>query len=271
MEGIKISTLNIGSASAERARRIIDEWLVPIQSDIYVLTETSNGPGTKLIISEFRAAGWSVFTRETAGRDRGVLIASRLRAEESWGSYPDTDPAPGRCVVINVESDPQLQVIGMYVPNRGNDPTKTNRKREYLGTWLRQLANRSGRSNHIVLGDLNVVPPEQQPRFLPQMQFENDWFTRMSTKVGLYDAAERHSRVGHEPTWVAFTGEGYTYDHILPDESLRSSVVSFEYDHLTRAKDGITDHSALSLTVAGTAVPLTEDRPQSIPKQASLF
>ena len=46
---------------------------------------------------------------------------------------------------------------------------------------------------------------------------------------------------------MANTGEGYTYDHILPSRDLQTRVVAFAYDHSTRARSGITDHSALIL------------------------
>src|ERR1035437_7000866 len=220
MERIKLATLNIAAASKERARRVLDNWVVPTSCDVYVFTETSEGDGTQLISTDFKTAGWSVYQRATDQRDRGVMIASRLVATECC-QYPQGDPAPGRSLVIRLSTDPLLEIVGMYVPNRGNDPTKTNRKRAFLDCWLHWFESNTPASEHrILLGDLNVVPPGQHPQFLPQQQFEYSWFQDIQRKGQLYDAAQKHREASHESTWVAHTGEGYTYDHILPQRSI---------------------------------------------------
>jgi exodeoxyribonuclease-3 len=248
----------------------LDEWISPSSFDVYVLTETSEGSGTQLITSEFKTAGWTIFQRPTIAKDRGVTIASRLGATEST-HYSPSDPAPGRSIVIDLHTSPRVQLVGMYVPNRGNDPTKTERKRTFLEDWLRFLSDDSSSTQRILLGDLNVVPPAQRPQFLPQQQFEYDWYANLNSRGGFYDAAVMHSASGHESTWVAHTGEGYTYDHILLQKALSPRVVKFEYDHSTRSPGGITDHSALILSLDVDTASIVHRRPLAVPTQAELF
>lgn len=270
MTQISIATINIASASKERANRLFEEWLKPTSYDIYVFTETSDGDGTSLIISEFQNAGWTTFHRPATAKDRGVAIASRIGGSLS-SNVPKNDPAPGRALVFDVNSEPPLEIVGMYVPNRGNDWAKTERKRSYLDCWLRYLSSPSVSARHrILIGDLNVVPQEQRPVFLPQQQFEYDWFANLVQSAGLYDAALKHG-TQHEHTWVAHTGEGYTYDHIMPDKRLATRVAALQYDHTTRRQGGLTDHSAIILTVVLDTVERLGVRPLGQPIQTELF
>jgi exonuclease III len=143
----------------------------------------------------------------------------------------------------------------MYVPNRGNDPLKLSRKKTYLERWLSFLANPfSTQHARILLGDLNVVPSGHWPQFLPQQQFEYDWYEGLDRRGGLYDAATIHSAEGHESTWVAHSGEGYTYDHIMVQKALSGRVKTFFYDHSTRLTGTLSDHSALVIKIEFDAV-----------------
>jgi exonuclease III len=270
MTEIKIATLNIASASKEKARRLLDGWLIPSSYDVCVLSETSEGQGTDDIISVFQAAGWQVFQRNTSAKDRGVAIVTRIKSTEST-NYPSSDPAPGRSIVIELHTIPRIQIVGMYVPNRGNDLAKLDRKKKFLDCWLQYIVDNSlTPGQRILIGDLNVVPTGQRPMFLPQYQFEYDWYEKLTHAAGLYDAALKHGG-RHESTWVAHSGEGYTYDHIMPGKNLLKHVVNFSYDHSTRKTSGLTDHSALILTVTVDDVQyLHQDRLRE-QKQSELF
>jgi len=270
MDQITIATLNISAASKERAPKLLDEWLIPTSYDIYVLTETSEGQGTSIILSKFRNAGWKIFQRPTEPKDRGVAIISRIAGYYSSSPFLNNEPMPGRTLIVQLNTNPQIEIIGMYVPNRGNDWSKTERKRAFLEYWLGYFNFHPSEFRQILLGDLNVVPTEQQPKFLPQQQFEYDWFSKLDFKAGLYDAAIRHGNK-HESTWVAFSGEGYTYDHIMLQKELADNVVSFHYDHSTRMERMITDHSALVLTITLDYVKRISVGPIGEPLQTELF
>lgn len=267
---LTLATLNIGAASKERARRLMDEWIVPRSADVFVLTETSDGPGTHLIVDELRRANWAIFQRPTNAKDRGVVVATRVAAKESDG-YPANDPAPGRCVVLTLETQPAIQITGMYVPNRGNDAAKLDRKRSYMSLWLDSIAKAESGGLRVVVGDLNVVPPAQHPVFLPQQPFEYAWYDALITQCSLCDVPDSFPESSHEPTWVAYTGEGYTYDHVLVDAPLYERLTHFEYDHATRKSGGITDHSGL---IATFSVDYANRRPTEsfgAPVQTELF
>lgn len=270
MKPVNIATLNIGAASKLRAQRILTDWVADSDFDVFVFTESSEGDGTELIVSAFSDVGWKIFRRRTELGDRGVVVASRIQATED-PTYPLDDPAPGRAIMINLDTDPQITLIGMYVPNRGNDLTKTGRKQAYLDCWLKYISRRTHSHERILMGDFNVVPTEQTPAFLPQDKFEYNWYSKLCSESGLYDAAVAHNRGGHESTWVAHLGEGYTYDHIFIEHSLKTRISAFRYDHATRHRDGITDHSGLAVTVSVDRATVLETTKIGTPRQASLF
>jgi exodeoxyribonuclease-3 len=264
---ITISTLNIAAASDERAQKLLHEWIVPNSHDVYVFTETSEGKGTAILASAFQDAGWAWFQHATVAKDRGVAIATCLAGATARG--PENDPGPGRALVVHLSSQPPIEIVGMYVPNRGNDWAKADRKEAFLRFWLDQLRTRTAKSR-ILLGDLNVVPLDQRPVFLPQLKSEYEWFKDLERVIDLYDAAVEHAGK-HESTWVAHTGEGYTYDHILPQKCLAERVCDFAYDHSTRTHRALTDHSALVLTVQVDDVERRVVRPVGEPSQIQLF
>ncbi len=269
---LSIGTLNIGAAARERAERIFEEWIVPSGLDVYVITETTSGPGTQFLLSQFETAGWAVHRWPAEDRDRGAMIVTRVAGDDARQQLPD-DPAPGRSVIVDLATVPAVRIVGMYVPNRGNDPAKTKRKEDFLAIWLRHLTTlKPLERSTILVGDLNVVPVGQNPHFLPQQPFEYAWYEELIGAQGLYDSAVAHNDGGHEPTWVAHNGECYTYDHILPATKLKSRVSEFKYDHSTRARGGgVTDHSALVIRFTVDSLDLRPTHPLGEARQRELF
>ncbi len=53
---LSILTVNIGAAARQRAEVLL-AWLAARPEDVFVLTETSNGPGTAYLLEQFRTAG----------------------------------------------------------------------------------------------------------------------------------------------------------------------------------------------------------------------
>jgi exodeoxyribonuclease-3 len=272
MEVISIATLNIGAAAKERAERILSDWVIPRPFDVYVFTETSEGEGTKWLRGEFERSNWLVFQRPCVANDRGVLIATRVASVEI-SDYPKRDPAPGRTLGITLTTSPEIELLGVYVPNRGNDPRKTTRKRIFLESWMRYLEERAARGSGecILVGDMNVVPPSQHPTFLPQQPFEDEWYRMLTSRAQMVDAALIHNETGHESTWKAFTGEGYTYDHIFMTKSLTSREVKFSYDHSPRIATRITDHSAVVVSIRLEMARFMETVEPGAPVQGALF
>lgn len=266
---VTIATLNIAAASKDRAQRILAEWVEPNSFDVYVFTETSEGSGTELLTHACRNAGWSVYGHPPAPKDRGVVVATRVSATPADLHLKD-DPAPGRSLVLDLEAQPPLQLVAMYVPNRGNEAAKLDRKRAFLDSWRAQLRMHPPTGHRLIIGDLNVVPQDQTPVFLPQFPFEYDWFTGVIDDMHGIDLAVAHNAGKHEPTWVAYTGEGYTYDHILVDGHALDRVEAFAYDHTPRTTK-ISDHSAVVTKVRLDAVWRAHEHAFVVPTQTELF
>jgi exodeoxyribonuclease-3 len=54
----------------------------------------------------------------------------------------------------------------MYVPSRDGSPEKTPHKRDFLDSCRGELVGIRGRYERIVLlGDLNILGPDHQPRY----------------------------------------------------------------------------------------------------------
>lgn len=248
---MKIVALNVASASERRAEAII-EWLRMSEADLVVFSETSDGPGTKRIANSFADLGWYGELGESRGRERGAAIYARLPVEAI--ARPARDPLPARAIAVSVDG---FDVYGFYIPNRGRDPEKLERKASFLDAWGDWLESRGREYGSLVIGDLNVVPSTQRPIMLPQMKFEYDWLERLQRTYA--DLALRHLGV-HEHTWIAHTGEGYTYDHALASQSLLPRIAGFHYDHSSRTS-AASDHSALTVVVTSSKAP--EARPIS--------
>jgi len=266
---ISIATLNISAASKSRAARVVEEWVATSNHDVYVFTETTNGEGTDLIVSAFTTAGWSVFRERLPERERGVLIAARIAAVRIDG--PVDDPAPGRTVFIELSSEPRVIVAGMYVPSRNATVRQIQRTQAFLAFWSRSLTAMVSHPHRVLAGDLNVVPPDQHPIIFPQLDFEDRWFASLEHAADLVDPV-RLRGLRHEFTWRARpSDEGYTYDYVLASRALIPRVANTSYDHTVRMTRGLSDHSAVALSLRLDNVPLGAPRPQQNVRQSSLF
>lgn len=265
---LTIATLNIASASSARAKAIM-EWLPSVHADVWVLTETSVGPGTSELLTWFHRRGWSCTASRVSTHERGVAICSRSPTSILTLRPPD-DPLPGRALSLRIPTNLEpITLLGMYLPTRGNDVSKLERKSSYMASWLRFLT-RIDLSRVIVLGDLNIVPAGQSPRAFPQFPFEYAWLEALENAGlhGLTPGLEGR----HESTWSSPGGEGYTFDHILVGELLMSRLESFAYRHESRVF-GISDHSAVLARFDFETMFSAPDlgSPMPAPEQEGLF
>src|SRR4029079_19127037 len=214
-------------------------------------------------------AGWSVFRERLPERERGVLIAARIAAVRIDG--PVDDPAPGRTVFIELSSEPRVIVAGMYVPSRNATVRQIQRTQAFLAFWSRSLTAMVSHPHRVLAGDLNVVPPDQHPIIFPQLDFEDRWFASLEHAADLVDPV-RLRGLRHEFTWRARpSDEGYTYDYVLASRALIPRVANTSYDHTVRMTRGLSDHSAVALSLRLDNVPLGAPRPQQHVRQSSLF
>jgi len=75
---LSVLTVNIGAASAERARLLLD-WLARRPEEVLMITETSAGPGTSWLLDRFRRAGFAVIKTPDADGERGSALVCRVR------------------------------------------------------------------------------------------------------------------------------------------------------------------------------------------------
>lgn len=160
-----ISTVNIQATGLPRAGALLD-WLDHRDDHLVVLTETSSGPGTAHILAQCKAAGWSVITNPGATSDRGCAIVSRLPTTAA----PHVTTAvtlPGRAVACQVGTDPELTVLGIYVPSSDRAPAKVAKKRDFLASILSTLRSmpEPQRSGLVLCGDYNVITRDHQPPY----------------------------------------------------------------------------------------------------------
>src|SRR5262249_13412203 len=125
-------------------------------------------------------------------------------------------------------------------------PEKVERKRRFLAELGQELAGCSDGPS-VLLGDLNVLEPDHQPRYPFFKPFEYEFYRCLGSH-GLVDAYRLRWPSAAEHSWVGRTGDGYRYDHAFVSRDLAAVVNSCGYVHEVRAGAGRwTDHSALAL------------------------
>ncbi len=240
-----VLTLNIGSPSAQRAERQL-EWLAAREEDVIVLTETCATAGTRLLGDRLAAAGWDVVGPALDDGERGVLVASRL----AGGRFDDAVLAylPSRAVSVRGAG---VDVLGVYVPSRDESRVKIARKERFvreLGAAVRRWAARPA----VLIGDLNVLEPDHRPRYA----FFRDWEYGLYADLiadGWVDAYRRERTGPIEHSWVGPDDDGFRFDHAFVSAPLAGALRSCAMLHETREL-GLTDHSALTVSVACGAV-----------------
>ena len=105
-------------------------------ADVVILTETSAGLGTRHLMTGLRERGYEVHgSPDAGGRDRGVVVASRVPVRQALGSRLSVT-LPWRAIGIVLDTEPRLAVLGVYVPSRDRTPRKIERKRAFIVSLL---------------------------------------------------------------------------------------------------------------------------------------
>jgi exodeoxyribonuclease III len=267
--GLSLLTFNIGNPSAERAGRQLD-WLARRDEHVLVLTETKASAGCRLLADAFTAAGYAVIYPRPDPGEYGVMIVSRVTATaDGFGDRVGYLPARAAAAVLPAPTGP-VRVIGLYVPSRDASPGKTDRKKKWLAACQAALADTDAPAT-ILLGDLNILEPDHQPRYPFFAPFEYDFYRALSGDHGLTDAFRALHPTTTEHSWVGRTGDGYRYDHAFCSTRLPGQITGCEYLHQPR-HDRLSDHSALTLHLT-TAPPatLTTTNPADVRAPDTLF
>ena len=241
---LRILTLNVSGPSVERAHRLAD-YLLGLSLDVIVLTETRARPGTEQLLAALREAGYSsvALVPPTAG-ERGVAVLGRVPLGATVP--PPSVDLPHRLVDVKAAG---LRLLAVYVPSRDASQAKIERKRRFLEQMVEAVELAAGAGHLMLMGDLNIVGRDHEPRYSAFRSWEYDALGRLAG-LGLVDVfAEMHPGV-QVHSWIGRTGNGYRYDYAFASQDLMGSVRRCDYLHEPRER-GLSDHAALLLTLAG--------------------
>ena len=245
---LRLFTLNISGPSVERAERLA-EFMLALDLDVLVLTETRANSGTEYLLGEFADAGYEVqWPLPSSARERGVAVLSRVASRGSIKRSASVDLSH-RLVVGDVGGAATVTLLAAYVPSRDASQPKLERKRRFLAQLL-EVVEHSARTGRVILmGDLNVVSRAHQPRYPAFRSWEYDALDHVLDH-GLIDVfADLHPGV-QAHSWIGRTGNGYRYDYAFVSQDLAGAVRECEYLHEPRER-GLSDHAALMLTLCG--------------------
>jgi len=241
---LRALSLNIGAAAAPRAATILS-WLRRRDEDVLVLTETSAGDGTRLLLDGLQARGYRTFFASDA-RDRGVAVASRIPVHDVLDSQLSLT-LPWRASGVVLDTRPRVALIGVYVPSRDRTPMKVARKEAFLASLLQSVRGLTSglRSRLLVVGDYNAVARRHSPPIPGFFPYEYAFHEQLED-LGL-KAAHELGRPGPQPhSWIGRTGNGYLYDYVHVGKALQSSVERCSYLHGPRERR-LTDHAAVTV------------------------
>jgi exodeoxyribonuclease-3 len=250
----------VQAAALPRAAQLLT-WLTSRDDDLIILTETSNGPGTRDLLDWYRGAGAHVLHSRTGDGDRGCAIVSRLPLHPR----PDVTQAvtlPGRAVAATIDTDPAVTVVGLYAPSSDRAPDKVARKQRYLSSVLDALRRHpDAERSHLVLGgDYNVIPRDHQPRHRAFLPFEYAFLDTLRDEFGLLDAY-RHLHPGVPAhSWFGRGGNPYRFDYFHLGAGLAGTLTGCAYLHEPRER-AYSDHAAVTLTLDIPTRPATTLEP----------
>jgi exodeoxyribonuclease III len=249
---LSILTINIGAASPDRARLLLD-WLAARPEDLFILTETSAGPGTAYLLDQFRRAGYAVIKTPDSGGERGSALVSRIQIRCDLTPEIAGVSIPCRVSAGVLDSDPKIAVLGIYVPSRDRSEAKTERKRQFISSLIEAHDSLPAAlaSRLVIGGDYNVISRTHRPLHPGFLPFELGLIEDFRAR-GLADAFEAISPEVQAYSWIGPTGDGYRYDYLHVGPALCGLIGACDYLHETRRRK-LSDHAAHTLTLRARA------------------
>lgn len=258
-DALTVLALNVSAPTRERARGLL-ELLWPDDDEVWVLTETSGGEGTRLIAQVCRAAGHQVLVSDQrAGDGRGVMVVGRGVAVAVEEEVPEPAVLPGRVLPVRVgeqgpTGEPALRLAAVYGaasdPVRYSSSAQRQRKRDWIeafGSWLPGWRTAYPGPGAVV-GDLNLVDPQHDDELRYVLPEETAALAALESEHGLVDAYRHRHPDAREVSWVDHSGVGCRYDHAFVTADLAPAVLACDLLPGPR-ESGLTDHSALRLTL----------------------
>jgi len=249
---LRLLVFNVQHAAPSRARRQA-AWIASQENaDLVILTEVGTGPGGHALIEALSEHGFpSVVAPDPAAPDYRTVLASRgpsLTAVPSGiGVFPHRGPAATVSIAGHV-----IGLLGLYVPSRGPQQRRNESKRAFQVAVTEALPGFLARFGGpvVVAGDLNVVEPGHTPH-LPVFGNWEYGFYRSFLEAGMADAYRTQQPDASDHSWFGRSGNGYRIDHVFVTRQHAAQVSRCGYLHTTR-QEGLTDHAAMTLTLALT-------------------
>ncbi len=256
---LSILTINVQAAAPARAQHLLT-WLLARNDDVIILTETSNGPGTRQLLTELDAAGLTVTHQPSPDGDRGCAIATRVPSRPAPHLTAGIS-LPGRAPAVTLDTDPAVTVLGLYVPSSDRAPAKIAKKRAFLTTVQNTLAKLpdADRAHLVVGGDYNVISRDHQPRYPGFLTFEYEFLDALRN-LGLADIHQSLHPGVQKHSWIGRAGNGYRFDYLHAGPALQPHLLAISYLHQPRL-DNLTDHAALIADIDVNAHSCTGHRP----------
>jgi exodeoxyribonuclease-3 len=257
---LSVLTVNIGAASRERARLLLD-WLARRPEEVLVITETSAGPGTAWLLDSFRRAGFTVIKTPDADGERGSALVCRIRVVRDLTAEFAAVSVPCRVSAAMLGTEPAISVIGVYVPSRDRSADKTERKQRFIQSLVEACDKLPwDLREHLVLGgDYNVISRTHRPLHSGFLPFEFGLLDGLRERE-LIDAYDHVAPGEQAYSWIGRTGDGYRYDYLHVGPGLAGLIGACSYLHETRQL-GLTDHAAMTLALHAAATPLETSNP----------
>lgn len=261
--------MNIGAAARARAGDVL-AWLAERPEDVFLLTETSGGSGTTWLLDRFREAGFEVVHAPDPNGDRGAALVSKVRVARRLAGLTDIT-IPGRVAAAVLDTEPEVAVLGVYVPSRDRSADKTEKKESFVTSLLVALDALPAevRERLVLGGDYNVIGRTHQPLHAGFLPFEFGLLERLEAH-GLVDAHEQCSPNEQAYSWIGRTGDGYRYDYFHVGRTLAGRVRDCAYLHETRERR-LTDHAAVTLSLGVEAVRRRQTRDPGADDALMLF
>lgn len=243
---LRVLSLNIGAAAPPRAQAILG-WLARRSEDVVVLSETSRGEGTGLLLEGLRARGYETLCT-VEGRDRGVAVASRIPIHRTLERQLSVT-LPWRAVGVVLETRPRVALIGVYVPSRDRTPVKVARKEAFLASLVDSVQSLTPavRGRLVLAGDYNTVSARHRPRLPGFFPYEYAFHEQLDA-LGLTSAHELAPAAVQPHSWVGRTGNGYLYDYVHVGRGLRAAVERCRYLPQPRERH-LSDHAAVTVSL----------------------
>lgn len=235
---LDVYALNVAAPTKNSAAAILAH-LWPREDDVWVLSELTDGAGSRLLLEVCRAEGFAVHAAHGTARERGVAVVVR----SGLGVRAVSTPLGSRVVALDADG---VRLIGVYGaasdPVRYSSAAQRERKRVWLERFTAYVDEQLTQPGAVVVaGDLNVADPDDDlPYVLPQERAAYERFVAR----GLVDAhRERHG--SSRPTWIDHGGAGCRYDYVL---TRGLAVADAGVDDAPR-EGGLSDHCGVAASL----------------------